>query len=248
MSTAQLAILDIDGTLTATNAVDDECFLRATTETLGLDCGPVDWSEAPHVTDSAITGWFWTQHRGRLPDAHELVDFQSRFVAMLTAELARAPQRFAAIEGAAALVPALQLAGWHVAIATGGWRASAMLKLRAGGLQAEDLPMACANDAQSREDIVRLAWRGAERRAGVSFQRVVSVGDAAWDVRTARSLGLPFVGIATGDAAARLRAAGATTILPHFGDSGAVLAALSSASPPDDGRHPSSLVSQTPNA
>jgi len=153
-------------------------------------------------------------------------------VALLTAELARAPERFAPISGAAALIPALQSAGWHAAIATGGWRASAMLKLRAGGLESENLAMACANDAESREDIVRLAWQGAERRAGTSFERVVSVGDAVWDVRTARSLGLPFVGIGTAEGAARLRAAGATTILPHFDDHSAVLAALSSASPP----------------
>jgi phosphoglycolate phosphatase-like HAD superfamily hydrolase len=238
LSTAQLAILDIDGTLTATNAVDDECFLRATSETLGLDCAPVDWSDAPHVTDSAITSWFWTRHRGRRPDAQELIDFQRRFVSILTEELARSPERFAAIAGAAALIPALQSAGWHAAIATGGWRTSAMLKLRAAGLEAQHLPMACANDAESREDIVRLAWRGAERLANTSFDRVVSVGDAAWDVRTARSLGLPFVGIGTGEVAARLRAAGATTILPHFDDGSAVLAALSSASPPSLPRIP----------
>jgi phosphoglycolate phosphatase-like HAD superfamily hydrolase len=184
------------------------------------------------VTDSAIATWFWTRHRGRRPDAEELIEFQRRFVALLSEELARTPERFAPIAGAAALIPALQSAGWHAAIATGGWRASAMLKLQAGGLEAENLPMACANDAESREDIVRLAWRGAERRAGTSFERVVSVGDAAWDVRTARSLGLPFVGIGTGKVAARLRAEGATTILPHFDDGSAVLAALSSASPP----------------
>lgn len=190
------------------------------------------------MTDSAITSWFWRRHRGRPPDAEELVEFQQRFVALLTEELARAPQRFAAIPGAAALIPALRSAGWHAAIATGGWHASAMLKLRAGGLEAESLAMACANDAESREDIVRLAWRGAERQAGTSFERVVSVGDAAWDVRTARSLGLPFVGIGTGQAAARLRAAGATTILPHFDDPSAVLAALRSASPPSPGETP----------
>jgi hypothetical protein len=92
--------------------------------------------------------------------------------------------------------------------------------------------MACADDAESREDIVRLAWRKAEAQAGLIFDRVVSVGDAAWDVHTARSLGLPFVGVATGVLADRLRASGATTIVPDFSDAAAVLAALGSAASP----------------
>jgi hypothetical protein len=33
----QLAIFDIDGTLTDTNAVDDECYLRAVSDVLDLD-------------------------------------------------------------------------------------------------------------------------------------------------------------------------------------------------------------------
>ena len=103
---------------------------------------------------------------------------------------------------------------------------------RPARLVATDLPMACAEDAESREDIVRLAWHKAEAQAGIAFQRVVSVGDAPWDVRTARSLGLPFVGIATGGLADRLRAEGAKTIVPDFSDAAAVLAALSSAASP----------------
>ena len=43
--TSQLAIFDIDGTLTATNAVDDECYARAVAEMLDvapedIDCPP----------------------------------------------------------------------------------------------------------------------------------------------------------------------------------------------------------------
>jgi phosphoglycolate phosphatase-like HAD superfamily hydrolase len=92
--------------------------------------------------------------------------------------------------------------------------------------------MACADDADSREEIVRLAWQKAEAQAGIAFRRVVSVGDAPWDVRTARSLGLPFIGIATGILADRLRTEGATTIVPDFSDPAAVLAALNSAAIP----------------
>jgi phosphoglycolate phosphatase-like HAD superfamily hydrolase len=231
--TDRLAIFDIDGTLTATNAVDDECYVRAVGETLDVDCGAVDWSEMPHVTDSGIARCLWTRHRGRVPEQGDLAALQLRFLTLLHAELARAPDRFVAIAGAVDIFQHLRSAGWRVALATGAWRASASVKLRAAGVVATDVPMACADDAESREEIVRLAWQRAEAETATRFRRVVSVGDAPWDVRTAQSLGLPFVGVGTGVAEERLRAAGATTILPHLSDASAVVKALSSASPPE---------------
>ena len=228
----QLAIFDIDGTLTATNAVDDECYIRAAAEILDVAPEAVDWSDTPHVTDSGIARYLWTRHRARAAEDRELIALQQRFLAILGAEITRAPERCLAIAGAGALFEHLRRAGWHIALATGGWLASASMKLRAAGVALTDLPMACADDAESREDIVRLAWQKAERQAGSTFHRVVSVGDAPWDVRTARSLGLPFVGIATGVRAERLRAEGATTVLSDLSDSVAVLAALSSAASP----------------
>ena len=152
--------------------------------------------------------------------------------------------RFVPITGAGTLFQDLRRAGWHVALATGGWGPCAAAKLQAAGLVVSDVPMACADDAESREDIVRLAWRRAETQARVTFERVVSVGDAPWDVRTARSLGLPFVGIATGVLADRLRTEGATTILPDFSDAAAVLAALSSAARATSNRDVSRRTSQ----
>lgn len=218
--------------MTATNAVDDECYARAVGEALDVAPEAIDWSDTPHVTDSAIARYLWARHRARAAEPHDLAEIQQRFLAILRAEHTRAPERFVAIAGAAALFPNLRRAGWHVALATGGWLASATVKLRAAGLVATEFPMACADDAESREDIVRLAWHKAEAQAGIAFHRVVSVGDAPWDVRTARSLGLPFVGIATGVRADRLRTEGAKTIVPDFRDAAAVLSALSSAASP----------------
>jgi phosphoglycolate phosphatase-like HAD superfamily hydrolase len=231
--TNALAIFDIDGTLTATNGVDDECFLRAIGETLHVDCGAVDWSDVPHVTDSAIARFLWMRHRGRAPEQRDLHALQRRFLTILRAELARAPERFAAIDGAAGILTHLRSVGWHVAVATGGWGESAAVKLSAAGVTTTSVPLACADDAESREEIVQLAWRKAEAAAGARFERIVSVGDAVWDVRTARSLGLPFVGVGMGVAENRLRSAGATTVVPHLGDASAVVAALTSASAPD---------------
>jgi phosphoglycolate phosphatase-like HAD superfamily hydrolase len=213
--------------------VDDECFLRAVGETLGVDCGTVEWSEMPHVTDSAIARFLWMRYRGKPPERRDLQALQRRFLTILRAELAKAPDRFAAIDGAVAIFSHLTSVGWNVAVATGGWGESAAVKLSAAGVTTTSVPLACADDAESREEIVQLAWRKAEAAAGTRFERIVSVGDAVWDVRTARSLGLPFVGIGRGVVESRLRSAGATTVLPHLGDPVAVVDALTSASAPD---------------
>jgi hypothetical protein len=60
-------IFDIDGTLCDTNAVDDECYRRAAAAVLDLPTSQIDWTDAPHITDSGIARWLWERLRGRAP-------------------------------------------------------------------------------------------------------------------------------------------------------------------------------------
>ncbi|MEJ7809545.1 MAG: HAD family hydrolase [Gemmatimonadaceae bacterium] len=241
MSTTRLAVFDIDGTLTATNAVDDECFLRAAGEVLGLEPAGLDWSAAPHVTDVGIAGWLCERHHGRALTRGELARMTERFVSHLRGALAAEPARFAPVAGAVGVLDDLRDAGWMTALATGGWGASARLKLEAAHIvavlaapvAAGDIAFASSDDASTREEILRLALaRAAERNGGASFGRVVSVGDGVWDVRTAAAVEWPFVGIARGAGAERLRAAGAGTVLPDLADRSALLHALDEARVP----------------
>ena len=50
------------------------------------------------------------------------------------------------------------------------------------------------------------------------FARIVSIGDGLWDVRTARKLNFPFLGIGSGAREEELRRAGATHVLQDFAD------------------------------
>lgn len=108
---------------------------------------------------------------------------------------------------------------WRVAIASGGWRISATLKLKAAGIEVDDFPAAFADDGLSREEILQAAVLKAQMLYQQShFARIVSVGDGLWDVRTARNLRFPFLGIGSGEGEKKLRRAGATHVIKDFAD------------------------------
>jgi phosphoglycolate phosphatase-like HAD superfamily hydrolase len=228
----KLAVFDIDGTLTDTNAVDDEEYCAAVAETLGIPVAAINWGSAPHITDEGIFDYVCRTH-DRLPIDRALVHAaRERLVQGLQQRLRDAPQLFLAVPGAPNAIRKLPASGWHVAYATGCWRASAHLKLVAGRIEYDDAVLACAEDALARADIVRAAVRRAEQRYGATFKRVVSIGDGTWDVAAARELALPFVGIGNAEAAKRLHQRGAKTVLTDFCNFAAVLDALESATRP----------------
>jgi phosphoglycolate phosphatase-like HAD superfamily hydrolase len=213
MIVRRLVLFDIDGTLTATNAVDDECYCQAIAAELGLKVVDIKWATAPHITDTGIAHWLWAQHRNRPPSSDELSAVRTRFVSLLEHQLASSQSRFRAVRGAVHSLLRLRKTGWTVAFATGGWGESARIKLRAAGIAFVGIPLACADDALSRAEILAHAWRMSASAAGGPLDRVVSVGDAEWDVAAARRLALPFVGIAAGEKADRLKVAGASHVL-----------------------------------
>jgi phosphoglycolate phosphatase-like HAD superfamily hydrolase len=228
----QLAIFDIDGTLTDTNGVDDEAYRAAVAAAIDVAPELIDWSGALHVTDAEIFRHLCSVHGRGEPAVELMAEARSQFVARLTSTLTEAPQRFVEIPGAGAMLRRLTDEGWCVALATGGWGASARLKLRAACLVVDDALIACADDGQSRADIVEIARRRAESLYEKRFDRVVSVGDGVWDVETAAALDLPFIGIARGAKKMRLRRAGADVVFADYRDVEEFLKALETAAAP----------------
>lgn len=215
MSTRRLALFDIDGTLTASNEVDDECFAEVVAAELGVRAEDIDWSAAPHITDVGIAHWLWTRHRGRGPSDAELAGVRERFVELMRERLRVSPERCRPIRGALESLARLEADGWTIALATGAWRDSARLKLRAAGISPA-LPLFAADEAMAREEILTLARDHCAGRSPGAFDRIVSIGDGVWDVRTARRLSLPFVGVGSGAQRERLQAAGASHVIPDL--------------------------------
>jgi len=229
-----LAIFDIDGTLTKTDQVDEICFVQALADAHAITEVSTDWAGYPHTTDSAITFHVFQEKFRRAPAAAELLKVQSGFVRLLNERLAEDASLFAAIKGAPVMLRRLpQEPEWRVALASGGWRVSAALKLKAAGIEFADFPAAFADDGFSREEILQSAILKAQALYRQDhFAKIVSVGDGLWDVRTARNLKFPFLGIGDGDGEAKLRRAGATQVIKDFSDYDHALNCLAAAGVP----------------
>ncbi|MFZ0659617.1 MAG: HAD family hydrolase [Candidatus Binataceae bacterium] len=229
MSGTHLVVFDVDGTLTDTNAVGAEGFWRATREVLSLPNEHSQWLEqVEHYTDLAMASQHCKAAFGRDITAPETDLLKRRLVGLLEAAVLTNPESIRAMPGAAAVLAALRTrSDCEAAIATGCFRASAEFELRTAGLFDASLPIAGCDGLLSREEIMASAARQAAAKHGREFSTITYVGDGVWDVRAAQNLGWDFIGIGSGDAAERLRRAGATTVLGSFQPATALLDALS---------------------
>jgi phosphoglycolate phosphatase-like HAD superfamily hydrolase len=179
-----------------------------------------DWAGYPHTTDSAILSYVFQERLNRPPELSELEKFKTCFVSLLEDYRTKDSSLFAEVAGAGSMLRRLnQESDWRVAIASGGWRVSATLKLRIAGIDVNEFPASFADDGISREEILNSAVSKSQQRyQQTRFDRVVSVGDGLWDVRTARNLNFAFLGIGRSSAREKLERAGATHVIRNFAD------------------------------
>ena len=220
-----LIMFDIDGTLTETVKIDDECYVRTAAEVYGYTDINTDWTHYPHATDSCIAHEIYQARTGRPPTKDDISRFRRRFVELIGAASSRAP--FTSVAGAGRMLCRLAACGtYRVALATGGWSDSARIKLASAGMCFDDYPAASADDALDRETIMRLSMERAAQRHGAPFVSALYVGDGVWDARACRAMGIPFIGIGTGAQAAKLAAEGAVRVFENYSDEGLFLASL----------------------
>src|SRR5438034_43368 len=152
-----LVMFDIDGTLTETMKVGEECFVRSFKDVFGFADIDTDWSHYPRTTDSGIFHDVFTTRIGRSPTAQEVSQFRQHFIQLLATASSQSP--FAPVAGADGLLSRLAQVGSHrVSLATGGWRDSARLKMASAGMLASR-SLALARGAE-RHDCPRRALFG----------------------------------------------------------------------------------------
>lgn len=223
-----LVLFDIDGTLTRTNPVDEKCFAEAVLDVFGIEGISTDWGAYTHSTDSGIITELIEKRLRRSAEQADLLSFQKGFLKALQTTYASTPKMFEAVPGAANIFAALRKeAGWATAIATGGWKISALYKLEKSGVGFGETAAAFADDHVSRDEIIKTSMKRAEKKYGVdSFERIVYVGDGRWDFITTKRMGIEFIGLLDERNSHLLQKEGATRFVKNYEDYPAFLKVL----------------------
>ena len=221
----KLVIFDVDGTLVDHGRLEGDFYANAFQSVFGWWDADTDWSRCRHITDGGIAREIYQRRCGRPVATGEIAQVKARFLANYQTGVLRRPGELRAMPGVREMLAQLPERDWGFAVATGAWHALARFKLAAAGVGLDGVPFVTGDDSDERETIMTLAIAAAQRHYRAQrFERVVYVGDAAWDVKASQALGLPFLGI--GKRRRQLLAVGATHALPDFNDLSAYWPAL----------------------
>ncbi|NRB65325.1 MAG: HAD family hydrolase [Saprospiraceae bacterium] len=228
-----LLLFDVDGTLVYSGRRDSACFAKAYEQIYQKPFPSLDWRTFPHVTDHIIFGTCIQNHFQRAYTSEEEWRFKALYMEMLQAEREREPTAFRSVPGAVALMDSLRTRyDVQVAIATGGWREPARIKLRHVGIDPDQLVISGGNQMENREAIVKDAIRRIQQKNNRTIKRVVYIGDAAWDVTTSRNMNMGFVGIRHRGDVDVLKNLGASEVLQDFVSVSTFVESVLQAKPP----------------
>ena len=183
-------IFDLDGTLLQSMAADCEIFERSIREVLGSVHFRDSYNSYDNVTDRGIVEELMTDN-GLAPDTNKVGSIRDIFVRGLRNHV-EASGPFKEVRGAAQFLARLSSdADERVAIATGCWKESALLKLNSSELEVSGIPIVSCDDSTSRTEIMQIALE----RLDADFDSVTYFGDAQWDVNACRTLGWNFIAV-----------------------------------------------------
>lgn len=186
-------MFDVDGTLVDSVDFDGELYAQAIREVLHLEVDRT-WRSYRDVTDSGVLEELLEQ--SRFDGSRDVLRAQvkRRFIELVRGYVAADPLALREISGATALLRTLgALPGVRVAVATGCWAESAVLKLGAIGCDLGNIAVATSSDDRARTSIMQLAEQRA--MAGKAPITKTYFGDAAWDQRASAALGYRFIAI-----------------------------------------------------
>ncbi len=212
-----LVLFDIDGTLLYSNGKDSSSFTQSYEEVYGVHFPKIDFSVFAHVTDHTIFRTIIQQDFGRIPGQEEIDAFQDHYVNKIAEKRKVAPDHYMEVPGAKnAMDKLLEDPNYAVGIATGGWKRPATIKLQHLGFDTTSLFDSYADNRETREEILQDSINQANAVHKEKIQRTVYIGDAQWDVRTTKNMGLNFIGIRLKGDLETLTKLGADYVLPNF--------------------------------
>ena len=190
-----LIIFDVDATLVYSEKLDSNCFASTYQDVYGKPFPTIDWRKYPHVSDTTIFKTVIETHFERSPTMEEEEAFRQRFVANIIENRKKKPHAYHEIPGAKRMITSL-LADKRFAlgVATGGWKAPALVKLNYVEIPTKELIITGADAKETREAIITETIEKAKEKYG-NFEHIVYVGDAIWDFTTTQNMNLPLIGI-----------------------------------------------------
>lgn len=192
-----LIIFDIDGTLTNTIEVDDRCFIQTFKDLYQINLDNVNWNDFKNVTDLGLMTDIFLKFKNRPARPVEIKTFQQHFYTLLQAAFLKNPSSFDPISGAKRIIQKIKLnSQYQLAFATGGWKKTAVFKLKAANIDYRHLPLATSDDNISRRIIVEQAIKLSAKRYHCSFfEQIIYVGDGLWDKQTTELMNIHFIGV-----------------------------------------------------
>ena len=200
MSNKSVIVFDIDGTLTDSVVQHQAAFAKAM-RSFPFKNLDTNWGGYRHHTDTGIFAEAWEREgRDGVPPFDEL---EGRYRQAYDAAATEHP--VAEINGARKFLNAVS-DPWIAVYATGSLAHGARHKLSVLGISDAEQVVVTASEFSTREELVEKAvQRGCDLHGIGQPQRVLSLGDGMWDLKTAWHLGYDFLGIGTGAKAGQLQ-------------------------------------------
>ncbi|WP_422089309.1 HAD family hydrolase [Tenacibaculum ovolyticum] len=191
MKKKNLIIFDIDDTLTKSENQHQTAFVN-TMINFGITEINKNWKSYKNVTDSYILKQNFETNFEKDFDISFIVEFEDKMTTLFLKE-----SETVEIEGAKKVVDFfMRETDYAICFATGSLLKPALIKLAQANINFVPDLVESANSIYTREDIVKSAINKAKKYFQVKeFENIISVGDGIWDLKTARNLGVHFLGI-----------------------------------------------------
>ncbi|PKH50568.1 hypothetical protein CXF68_07610 [Tenacibaculum sp. Bg11-29] len=191
MKKKNLIVFDIDDTLTKSENQHQTAFVN-TMINFGITEINKNWKSYKNVTDSYILKQNFETNFEKDFEISFIADFEDKMTSLFLKE----PETVE-IEGAKKVVDFfMRETDYAICFATGSLLKPALIKLEQATINFVPVLVESANSIYTREDIVKSAINKAREYFQVNeFENIISVGDGIWDLKTARNLGIHFLGI-----------------------------------------------------
>lgn len=191
MRKRNLIVFDIDDTLTKSEDQHQQAYIDAMMQ-FGIEKIDQNWENYKNVTDSYILKENYEANFGKDFSFSLIPEFEE----IMTGLMLQLPQS-ECIKGAEKVVNFfMRETDYAICFATGSLLAPALIKLEQANINFVPNLVEASNAIYTREDIVRSAMGKAKEYFQVdAFDTIISVGDGIWDLKTARNLGVHFLGI-----------------------------------------------------